>query len=161
MTKSQHRWAVAITLSLAGLLYAVACSLPAIGFSRNHLEPETWPGFVCLLSGPFGVFMGQFAWFANVSIFFAAVMMALRFWKASCALGLLSLLLACNVFTMFGEEFPGDEAGVNKLYMQTLEPGCWVWFASLAVVVVGNIVLWIKHAAAIDEPAEVTEFIEG
>ncbi len=161
MSKSQHRWAVALILAVAAVLFVVACSLPAIGFSRNHQEPETWQGIGCLMLGPFGAFMGQFAWFANVAIFFAAVIMALRGWKVSLVLGVLSLLLACNVFTMFGNEFPGDEAGVNKLYMQTLEPGCWVWFASLAVILIGNLVLWKLHTSSREEPVEVTDFIEG
>jgi hypothetical protein len=71
---------------------------------------------------------------------FSGLLLALRLRLPAIACAVLAVLFSLNTFLLFGTEVPGDEGGVNKLYLQTLREGAWLWFGSLGVMLAGAFV---------------------
>jgi hypothetical protein len=78
-----------------------------------------------------GLFFGSMAWLANLPFELSLVFFLLgRRWATLVSSGL-ALLLGFDTFRLFFTELPADEGGVGRLSLQALEPGAWLWLASL------------------------------
>ena len=138
--------AVVLLTSLA--CYALACIFPALNFVNSGNGPDPMNGLNILLLGWMGVFIGQFAWFANPFIALSALILLFRQWLAAIIAILIGLAISLNTFALFGQEIPADEANVNKLTLVSLGPGYYLWVASMLVILLGALGLWIASSAA-------------
>jgi hypothetical protein len=129
-----------IAVAIAGGLYGVALVLPALVFSRGSAL-ETKPGYECLLMGWMGIFVGQFAWFANVPLVIAALLTLLRKHIAAAILASLAVAIGQLTWMLYLAPLPGDEGGVTKLDFQYPHAGFFVWIASMMSLFVSSIVL--------------------
>lgn len=132
-----NRFAIVAT---SALLFLVACALPVLEFRRNAAGVEVWSGFEVFLMGWLGALLGQFAWYANPFAVLAAGLLCFRLRVPAAVLAGLAILVGLSTFTLFGATVPADEGGVGKLYLQSLREGTWVWFGSLAVLLIGTFV---------------------
>ena len=115
------------------VLFAVACCLPALEFTKNG-NKDAMVGINVLGVGWSGIFEGVFGWYANP---IAVLSIALGFFgkpKLAAIAGLVALLTGCTTFTLFGRDLPADEGGVTHMMLTRTLPGCYVWLASLAVL---------------------------
>jgi hypothetical protein len=131
-----------IVLAVSIVLFALACASPTLIFLRNGTSDETWAGYMVLLLGWLGPFIGQFAWYANPVLFVGMITFLVRQWVATIVLIALSLLMAANTFLLFFQGVPADEAGVNMLTLQNLHIGFYLWIASILTIGIGAILLW-------------------
>ncbi|MGD1908000.1 MAG: hypothetical protein ACFB0C_18700 [Leptolyngbyaceae cyanobacterium] len=130
-------------LSLA--LYGLSLALPAFQF-LNRGEFNTvpdgaltlMPGWEVLALGWLGIFVLQFAWFANVAYLVSLGLWLGRAWRAGTILGLITIGLGLNTLLLFVQELPSNGAGA-KMYLQSLQPGFYCWMLSLLIPV-----LWCR-----------------
>ena len=135
-----------IVLAVSLVLFALACASPTLIFLRNGTSDETWAGYIVLLLGWLGPFLGQFAWYANPLLFVGMITFLVRQWVATIVLIALALLMAANTCLLFFQEVPADEAGVNMLTLQNLHIGFYLWIASILTIGIGAIILWRLEA---------------
>ena len=131
-------WGSLTVVLVSLLLYVLACALPAMVFDK-----ETWRGIEVLLIGWQGVFLGQFAWFANLFWFLSLIVTFLRWWIVSLAVTAATTLIAFDAFSFVGTKVPLDEAFVNTMIFQSYRIGFYFWLASILTVGIGAIVMWI------------------
>lgn len=129
-----------VILTCSVILFVLACSMPALEFRRNEDGFEVWDGGEVLCLGWLGFFLGQFAWLANWPLLASAVLLFFRKRTPSVICAGVALLISLNTFTLFGIEIPGDEGGVNKLFLKSLREGTWLWFASILVMLIGGFI---------------------
>ena len=69
----------------------------------------------------------------------------------------LTLLLSLDTFRLFLIEWPGDEGGVARASLQTLQPGAWLWLASIGVTFVSAWILLLAPRSVLPPvPSELT-----
>ena len=134
----------AIPLGLSFILFVAGCISPAIIFVGSRGE-SVMDGFSALVIGWMGPLYGQFAWYANPLLFFAALALLLRFWKTSIVLIVLTLLLAMNTFQLSTQEIPVDEALTATEHMQSVAIGFYLWITSISIIGLGAIVLLVRE----------------
>lgn len=122
-------------------LYLIACACPALTFRRNAGDIEVWPGFQVLAVGWLGLLYEQFAWYANPVMVLSFIFLLFRRWPTTAVIALVALAIAANTLRLFSQEFPADEAGVNKIRLEHLGIGFYFWVASLLAVIVGALIL--------------------
>ena len=135
-------WASLAIIVVSGFLYLVACATPAMVFDK-----ETWRGYEVLLIGWQGVFLGQFAWFANAFWVLSLLLAFFRRWFLTMAATGLTFLIALDSFALIGAKIPLDEAFVNTMIFQAYHIGFYFWLASLAVVGIGALIAWVVTRA--------------
>lgn len=131
-----------LAAGISGLLFATACSLPALHFIKDGKEPLAYPGSALLLLGALATLVGNFAWIANA--FYASSLTALiaRRWGLATIMATIALAFASLTFQLFGQEIPFDQAGDNKVKLESLGPGFYFWVASMiAAAVIG---IWAR-----------------
>lgn len=131
-------WASLAIIVTSMFLYLMACIAPAMVFDK-----ETWPGYQVLLAGVLGVFLGQFAWFANIFWGLSLLLVFFRRWFMTVAATGLTILIALDALAFSGARVPLDEANVNAMVFQSYHVGFYFWLASLLAVGVGAIVAWV------------------
>ena len=110
-----------------GLGWAISLVLPVADAGKGY---ESVDGAMVLMIGGLGVFMGQFAWFANPLLFVVLLLclssrmypLLLR-WSG----GLLVLL---TISAAFWSDIP-DDAGSN--IVERFLPGYWLWMATMGI----------------------------
>jgi len=112
------------------VLFVAACCMPALDWRKDGVMY----GYSVLAVGWSGIFAGVLAWYANPLLAFAMGFSFMKQPKTAAVFGLLSLGLALTTYLWIGRELPGDEGGVTKTAILKLLPGCYVWFASIAVI---------------------------
>ena len=122
-----------IVLGVSVILFGIACCLPALEFSKNQDSKDVLSGINVLAVGWSGIFAGVIAWYANVLWVIGLVLGLLGKPKLAAVAGVLALLTGCTTFSLFGQQLPADEGGVNHMSLTRTLPGCYVWLASLAV----------------------------
>jgi hypothetical protein len=127
-------------------LFVIACATPALEVTGK--EHTSWWGAQLLWMGVFGPFIGQFAWFANVFLAVALVLVLVGALRGAATTALLGLIVANHVWWLFGVDIPGDEGGVTHYRLQALQVGAWLWLLSFALLVVGALVLRRRAGAA-------------
>jgi hypothetical protein len=86
-----------LALGVSLLLYALACVLPVLDFSKsdwNHDTKGPVVGYVALISGWLVIAIGQFAWLANFLWLLSLILLLFRCWIASFVTTILTILLA-------------------------------------------------------------------
>ena len=123
----------------SAVLYAIACSLPALEFKNSAGPNDVMFGLRALAVGWSGIFAGVVAWYAD------------PFWLAGLGLGyysqtwlavfcgIVAIAISCSTFSVVGRELPGDEGNVTKTTVIRLLPGCYVWMASLVALAVAGL----------------------
>ena len=99
--------------------------------------------FLVLLLGWAGIFMGSFAclaWFAN-PLLYMAWLTARKNPFASLGFSFAATLLAFS-FLLFDKIVDNEAGGFSKII--GYKSGYWIWTASIVVILVGNIVWWLK-----------------
>jgi hypothetical protein len=131
-------WGSLAVILVSLFLYVVACVAPAMVFDK-----QTWRGIEVLLSGWMGIFLGQFAWFANLFWGLSLLLALFRRWFLTTAVAGLTFLVALDAFSFVGNKVPLDEAFVNSMIFQSYHIGFYFWLASIGAVGIGAIVVWI------------------
>lgn len=131
-------WASLAVIVASMFLYFIACITPAMVFDK-----ETWLGYQVLLAGLLGVFLGQFAWFANIFWGLSLLLVFFRRWFMTIAATGMTVLIALDAFAFIGARVPLDEANVNAMVFQSYHVGFYFWLASLLAVGVGAVVAWV------------------
>jgi hypothetical protein len=139
-----RRWLIP-RISIA--LYFVACLVPALGFDKR-----TWSGFEALFMGTIGILTGQFAALANPLLFAAWPLLGLGRlnWGRLCCVA--ALALAATTFTVFSQDVPMDEGGVNHMRLQRLLPGFYLWISSMLVALIGSWWIPAKETSKLQQP---------
>jgi hypothetical protein len=137
------------------LIYGAACSLPALVFSRYYpgndspSATDAWFGAAILGLGWMSLFFGCVAWLANI-LFLLSLLFFLMGWRWLTVISSgLTLLLSLDTFRLFLIEWPGDEGGVARASLQTLQPGAWLWLASIGVTFVSAWILLLAPRIAL------------
>ena len=131
-------WGSLVVVGSSLLLYVIACATPAMVFDK-----ETWRGIEVLVIGWQGVFLGQFAWFANGFWFLSLLLAFFRRWILTLAATLVSLLVALDALSLVGTKIPLDEGFVNSMIFQSYHIGFYFWMASIGIVGFGALAMWI------------------
>lgn len=131
-------WGSLVVFSSSVLLFLVACVTPAMVFDR-----ETWPGAQVLALGWQGIFLGQFAWFANPFWLLSLLLVFFRRWILTLGATLLAILIALDALSFLGTKVPLDEAFVNTMIFQSYHVGFYFWVASITAVGLGAAVMWV------------------
>jgi hypothetical protein len=131
-------WGSLVVISLSLFLFLLACATPAMVFDQ-----ETWLGVQVLAFGWEGIFIGQFAWYANLFWLLSLLLAFFRRWILTLAATLLAILIALDTLSFFGTKVPLDEGFVNMMIFQSYHVGYYLWMASIVVVGIGAMVMWI------------------
>ncbi len=126
-------------VAISVCLLAIACVLPVLKFAEPN--QETWFGWSVLFIGAFGIFIGQFAWFANPILALAWLACLLRWWIASAVIALFALVIALSSLMIVGQRIPMDEGGVRHSTVGYLHVGFYVWLLAFLAMIAGPIVL--------------------
>jgi hypothetical protein len=95
------------------------------------------------------LFFGCVAWLANI-LFLLALLFFLMGWRWPTVISSgLTLLLSLDTFRLFLMELPGDEGGVARASLQTLQPGAWLWLTSIGVTFVSAWILLLAPKSAL------------
>jgi hypothetical protein len=137
-------WGSLAVILASLVLYIAACALPTMVFNK-----QMWRGYEVLLSGWMGVFLGQFAWFANFFWWLGLVLTFLRRWFLTMAATALAFLIASDAFSFIGKTVPLDEAFVNTMIFKSYDIGFYFWLASIAAIGVGALGVWIGERVAL------------
>jgi hypothetical protein len=132
-------------LAASLILYLIACALPALYLAGDRTQ--TMRGVEVLALGWQGLLIGQFAWFANGPWLISLFLVWFRRPLTAAVLAFLAFALAQDTWRLFGQEIPADEGGVNQFYLERLGPGAYLWMASIALVVVGALVIRLRSGA--------------
>jgi hypothetical protein len=133
-------------IGLSAALYLIACATPALVFSGRGME--TWFGFEALAIGWLGTFFWQFAWYANLLMPIAWLLVFVRRWIGAAVTTVLALVLAANTFLLYTGEIPGDEGGIVMLTFEYPHVGFAFWMLSMIVVLAGAVGLLVYERTA-------------
>jgi len=115
-------------------LFALACCLPALEFTKAPTGRDVLWGGNVLAVGWSGIFAGVVAWYANPVWLFGIIMAYIGRPKLAAIAGLVALAIAGTTFSLFGQQLPADEGGVNHMSLTRTLVGCYVWLAGLATL---------------------------
>ncbi|HEX7588884.1 MAG TPA: hypothetical protein VF478_11255 [Anaerolineae bacterium] len=131
-------WASLVIIGISLILYVIACATPAMVFDK-----ETWLGIEVLIIGWQGLFLGQLAWFANAFWFVSLLLAFFRRWILTLTASFVTMLIALDALSFVGTKVPLDEAFVNTMLFRSYHVGFYFWIASLGIVGLGALVMWI------------------
>lgn len=132
-------------VGVALLAYVAACIAPVMRFDQieNAMRPpQIMKGYEVLLLGWQGMFVGNFAWTANVLLLASALLLWTSHARAAAICAGLALLVALQTLMLLGARVIADEGGVTHMTMSRLYVGFYLWIASIAVMLAGS--LWRK-----------------
>ena len=130
-------------VGVAVMSYVAACVTPVLRFDQieNAMRPpQIMKGYEVLLLGWQGVFIGNFAWMANVLLLASALLLLTSRVRAASICAAIAFVVALQTLTLFGARVIADEGGVTHMTMSRLYVGFYLWIASIAVVLAGS--LW-------------------
>lgn len=128
-------------ISLA--LFVLACLLPALHF-RNVTATgvgalNSQHGGGVLAFGWLSLFVGQTAWLANPFWMLGMLLQGLGRRLGARVCLALAAVLAVTTVRLSGAVLPADEAGVNKMQLDSFGPGAWAWFAAIGLGLVATL----------------------
>lgn len=151
----------AVLLSIA--LYVASCRLPALMLHTGgdvygkDLKPnwrwqghESLLGVELLLTGWFGLMMGNFAVLANPALWLSWLLLWTRHNRGATMCALAALAFAIFTFELSVRPYYFDEAGVKLGYLESLEMGFVCWLASMVVIAASRIWLGEKPRVAVE-----------
>src|SRR5262249_21146783 len=112
------------------------CCLPVLEFKNSNKPNDVMWGFNALAVGWSGIFAGVVAWYAN---FFWGLGLMFGFLRKpifGAVAGVIAIGLGLMTFTYIGQELPADEGNVTRTAIIRILPGCYVWLASLVVLLI-------------------------
>jgi hypothetical protein len=124
----------------SALCFAAACATPALELTGQ--EHQTIFGAEALFYGLLAMLIGQFAGLANPLWLTALLLMSRGRPRSAAMLSLAAFLVGNHVWALFGQEIPGDEGNVTKLYLQSLDIGFYLWLLSFLILAVGSGLSW-------------------
>lgn len=124
-----------ILLIASIVLFVIACCLPALEFKNSNGPNDVMLGLRALAVGWSGIFAGVMAWYANPLWSLGLILGYLRKPLLVALAGIAALAVAATTFGIIGRELPGDEGNVTKTTVIRILPGCYVWMASMALLV--------------------------
>lgn len=128
-----HLWANHKVALAAAILFIAACMLPALTFQNtNTNKPAEMSGMALFFLGPLAIFAGQFSWLANPMLIAAAIFYGFRRYPLAAGLSGGAVLVGLSALFLFKMSLPANEGGVGELKLTKLEPGFYLWMASLA-----------------------------
>jgi uncharacterized RDD family membrane protein YckC len=95
---------------------------------------EVISGWIIFLTGVSGIFVGNFAWFANPLLLFAWGCLFMQSFKWGKRLAIIAFLVALQAF--FLKEVPRDAAGNIYNTVEYLGAGYYVWLGSIVLTIV-------------------------
>jgi hypothetical protein len=117
------------------LLWLLACVLPALQLRTRPPGPDpgSWPGGALLGIGPLGPLVLQFAWYANLVLLAAFILLGTRKWLAASIVAAAGMVVALDTLALFVRPFP---SGANRemYYLSRPLPGYYLWLASFVLV---------------------------
>jgi hypothetical protein len=137
-----------LILAVAVVLYVSACGATAMHFPPIDGRSQDWGGLSVLMIGWLGVFLGLFAWYANLGLFAAWASMALRNPLGAVVAGVIGLLISLDALRVVGMELPADEAGVRKITPQALGVAYPLWTAALLLTTAAALREVLRERAA-------------
>jgi hypothetical protein len=125
-------------LLLGAVVYIASCVLPALSFRVLQTSPpriENYRGIAVLLLGWYGLWCRQPAWLANplLAVSFYLLLAGRR--QLAISVLLLAFLLALCTWAAKSQEFIADEGGVTKMTMVRPLLGCYLWLASILLLI--------------------------
>jgi hypothetical protein len=139
-----------LALCISLLIYALACALPVLDFSKSDWSDSSEGpvvGYVALVSGWLLIAIGQFAWLANFLWLISWILLLFRCWIASLVMTILTTLLALQTYSLFAQKVPGNEAATYYLTLQEVKIGFYVWLASFLAVGISALLLRSRERA--------------
>jgi hypothetical protein len=131
-------WGSLVLIGFSLLMFVIACATPAMVFDK-----ETWPGVQVLALGWQGVFLGQFAWFANAFWFLSLLLAFFRRWLLALAATFITLVVALDALSFLNTTVPLDEGFVNTMVFKSYHVGYYFWMASIGITGLGAVVMWL------------------
>lgn len=117
-----------MSLFLGGLCWVM--SLTQVAFHTTHGQIM---GYWVLATGWMGFALFQFAWYSNLLVLLAVLLMYRRP-NVAMGLAVAGVLLAGQAFWF--EDIPGQETSMHIL---RLGAGFWLWYSSIVLLVLGVI----------------------
>ena len=130
--RSRPRGDLWLWLSLS--LFGLALMTPALFFEAR----DSMLGFVALLIGWLGLFVGQFAWFANLFWGLGLLLLLLGRPRGAIVVIACGFLIALHTFAVIGKELPGDEGGVTRMVVSGAGPGTYLWLSSFLTLLIAS-----------------------
>ncbi|MBG6137339.1 hypothetical protein [Longispora fulva] len=122
------------------VLYLSACATPALEFAYRDGGPaHSDLGVNVLIGGAFGLFVGQFGWYANLIVPFALALLLARQYLAAAICAAVAVLIALDTLLLFGHPIPLDEGGSPDYVLHRLGIGFFLWIASMLAILVPSI----------------------
>lgn len=116
------------------LLYIAACSVPKALILKNSSGIlNTSSGLDLLLGGWLGIFVLQFAWYANCFYSLDILLLLLRKFKAALVVGIIGSILASHTFAWYWQKICMNEGGVGYSTLDHPELGFYLWYSSLLI----------------------------
>ena len=132
-------------VGIAASCYVAACFAPVLRFDQIEnatRPPQIMKGYEALLLGWQGIFVGNFAWTANVLLLASAVLLLTSHARAAAICAGIALVVGLQTLMLLGARVIADEGGVTHMTMSRLYIGFYLWIASIVVVLAGS--LWRK-----------------
>jgi hypothetical protein len=134
------------------VLFVLSLFLPSVSRQENFRldlwckAPEWSPGWGAFLFGPLGVLDGQFGWFANPLMLFAALMKSRKsdFVLAAVVLSAALAAVALVVVTAFSYTSERHGGGVG-ITVCGFGPGYYLWLACSLLVLIATFLKTIKR----------------
>ncbi|MEW6131241.1 MAG: hypothetical protein AB1757_29700 [Acidobacteriota bacterium] len=139
---------IAILICLAS--YFIACVLPVLEFIKEDgtsYSDGLMRGFAALVAGWAAVFIGQFAWLANIFWALSLLFLLFRGWIASVLCSLFAIVVALQTFMLFSQKVPANEGATFYLQLKEIKIGFYFWLVSFLAVTVCALVLRTRDRA--------------
>ena len=149
-----------VLVGVIATIYILACCCPALRLDRYYSgdsspqSSETWFGWMALVLGWLGIFVGSAAWLANICLGLTLIFLLCGLRWASLISAVLAALISLDFFPLFSAKIPADEGGVGTLVLQPPEIGVWLWFASIASAFVAGLILFLAPRKGVQAVGE-------
>ena len=125
---------VAIVISV--LVYLAACAVPCLEFIHtDSTHDEILRGAQVLAMGWCGIFLFNFAWFANFIYIASLILLGFRRYKESAISAAVAFLIGLDTFLLWGHVWLADEAGVKHFQLKDIHTGVYLWLLSIFIVI--------------------------